>query len=516
MKKYLVLFFLLLAGVVFAQSAEELYEGAVNKYFLGDNAGAVVLLRRVLADQPDNDKARVLLQQIESEGAAPVVATPTTVKRVVATTLRRAAATTTTLPKEKTKEEKANEYFIKAQEFFENGDYLIAKAYFRRVLDLVPDQQEAQSYLDEYIPERIALITKMDEAKEAVKDIRTKIEAPAFLLYLLVSLVLVFGFLFGLNTLYCSWRGKHLYCPECSSRNHLNAEFCRKCGYRLRASDLSPEQNSWFCKFNWSKNPFTLNVIPEAYAGHKTEISMIAEKLATLSGHILIVGGLGTGKTTLLQWMENHLKEKFETIYLLRPPARTDELIDLVAATITRRTNHTHRYSIYEFQKLCRQYKRNILLLLDEAHEFNEEFEQFLRTLGDLPNMYLVMAGLPQAREKLKRDLPALFDRIVETVLLGSLTQQETKELILNRIKNAGGEGFGPFTVAATEKIFDLGYGIPRGILKICDWLVTRAVRANQVSIEAKDVEAYTEQIKMAKLGEDLEMAEKSEEKKDG
>ena len=105
MKKYLVLFFLLLAGVVFAQSAEELYEGAVNKYFLGDNAGAVVLLRRVLADQPDNDKARVLLQQIESEGAAPVVATPTTVKRVVATTLRRAAATTTTLPKEKTKEE---------------------------------------------------------------------------------------------------------------------------------------------------------------------------------------------------------------------------------------------------------------------------------------------------------------------------------------------------------------------------------------------------------------------------
>jgi len=45
---------------------------------------------------------------------------------------------------------------------------------------------------------------------------------------------------------------------------------------------------------------------------------------------------------------------------------------------------------------------------------------------------------------------------------------------------------------------------------------VTRAVRANQVSIEAKDVEAYIEQIKMAKLGEDLEMAEKGEEKKDG
>ncbi|MBU0502024.1 MAG: hypothetical protein KJ811_02110, partial [Candidatus Margulisbacteria bacterium] len=130
--------------------------------------------------------------------------------------------------------------------------------------------------------------------------------------------------------------------------------------------------------------------------------------------------------------------------------------------------------------------------------------------LGDLPNMYLVMAGLPQAREKLKRDLPALFDRIVETVLLGALSLPETTQLILNRIKNSSGDGLGPFTVAAVEKIFDMSYGIPRSILKICDWVVTQAVRANKIAIDVKDVEAYSEQIQMARLHDEEEEHAKS------
>ncbi|MBU1026940.1 MAG: AAA family ATPase, partial [Candidatus Margulisbacteria bacterium] len=238
----------------------------------------------------------------------------------------------------------------------------------------------------------------------------------------------------------------------------------------------------------------------DVYTGHQTEISIIIEKLNILSGHILVIGGLGTGKTTLLQWLEKNLKDKFETIYILRPPVRPDELIDLISATIAKKTNQTRKYSVYEFQELCKKYKRNILLLLDEAHEFKEEFEQFLRTLGDLPNIYLLMAGLPQAREKLKRDLPALFDRIVESILLGSLTQEETKELILKRIVNAGGKGLGPFSASAVDKIYDLSYGIPRGILKICDWVVTQAMRANKTYIDDKDINAYSEEVEAAKL----------------
>jgi type II secretory pathway predicted ATPase ExeA len=242
-----------------------------------------------------------------------------------------------------------------------------------------------------------------------------------------------------------------------------------------------------------------LTIIPDTFTGHKYEISTIMEKLNTLSGHILVIGGLGTGKSALLQWLEKYLKDKFETIYLIRPPARPDELIDLVSATITCKTNSTKKYTIYDFQTICKNYNRNILLLLDEAHEFKEEFEQFLRTLGDLPNVFLIMAGLPQAREKLKRDLPGLFDRVVETIFIGSLTLEETKELVNKRIANAGGKGLGPFAPLAIEKIFDLSFGIPRGILKICDWAITQAVHANKFYIDVDDIAAYGKQIEIGK-----------------
>ena len=112
----------------------------------------------------------------------------------------------------------------------------------------------------------------------------------------------------------------------------------------------------------------------------------------------------------------------------------------------------------------------------------------------------MVLGGLPQTRERLKSDLPALFDRIVESLLLGALGRAETKELVQKRITNAGGKGLGPFTVQAIDKIYDLGFGIPRGILKICDWAVTKAVRENKTFIDAADVVSYNEEMKHIKL----------------
>ncbi|MFH1361780.1 MAG: AAA family ATPase [bacterium] len=502
-----------------AQTTDESYDGAVNKYFLGDNDGAVFLLNKVLADDPTNTKALALLTEIRSEGEP--LWTPTTRALIVPTTMAPATllgpqVVSRHRPIVAPKIDKnsiVENYYDDGRKYFETGDFLVAEANFRRVLELMPEHQGASVYLEKLAP--MTSIVPEGKTIETAQisffdNLRNVIASPFFLAVLLLLILFASGFFLGISFLYSFWRARHLYCPECGARSRLEAEFCHKCGYRLKKPELTPEQQGWFGKFCWAKNPFTLNIIPDAYAGHKTEISIIVEKLNTLSGHMLIIGGLGTGKTTLLQWLEKNLKDKFETIYLLRPPSRTDELIDLVSATISKKTTHTRKYSIYEFQKLCRQYKRNILLLLDEAHEFNEEFEQFLRTLGDLPNMYLVMAGLPQAREKLKRDLPALFDRIVETVLLGALSLPETTQLILNRIKNSSGDGLGPFTVAAVEKIFDMSYGIPRSILKICDWVVTQAVRANKIAIDVKDVEAYSEQIQMARLHDEEEEHAKS------
>lgn len=265
---------------------------------------------------------------------------------------------------------------------------------------------------------------------------------------------------------------------------------------------MSKTIEAWFGKFGWKRNPFSLNLVVDALAGHRDEMAHILEKLEALSGDLLIIGGIGTGKTILLQWLEKNLKNKFKAIYVNRPPEIPQELIDRLASSLSSQAADIRHYTLFDLQNLCRNYGKSILLLLDEAHEFTEEFEHFLQTLSDLPNVYIVMAGLPQAREKLKKELPALFDRVVDSVLLGSLTLEETEEMILKRIGYGGGQGLGPFTPAAIEKIYDLSYGVPRGILKICDWVVSRAASADKTLLTAEDVTAYSEGIEIAKLRE--------------
>ena len=55
-------------------------------------------------------------------------------------------------------------------------------------------------------------------------------------------------------------------------------------------------------------------------------------------------------------------RDRFDTINILRPPRRPEDLIDLISSTISKNTKHTRSYSVYQFRDLCRAHKRNILL----------------------------------------------------------------------------------------------------------------------------------------------------------
>lgn len=506
-KQYLLIgCFLLLfcAGTlpVMALTADELFDQAVTQYLDGRNEAAAFDLKAALKLDPNHVKARALLLEIEKDLPAP----PETAQPAAPTAKPASPARSETnlrgYLRQARQQEKsliADRLFLSAKKSYEAGRLEEAKSFILQVEIVAPNYFGAKKLLAEIEAKQAAGVIPQSARMSKPSGgpnlpsnqfVLIKLFAPFGLAVIIVLLIKLIN----------DWWHKHLIiCSECGTANPKDAEFCKKCGFRLKLPDLTEAQKSWFNRFNWKRNPFTLNIIPDTFAGHKNELAIILEKINTASGHILIIGGLGTGKSTLLQWLEKNLKEKFETIYVIRPPSRPDDLIDLVSSTIAQKTTHTRKYSVYDFQELCKHHKRPILILLDEAHEFSEGFEQFLRTLGDLPNILLVMAGLPQAREKLKRDLPALFDRIVESLLLGSLTLDETKELIEKRIVHSGGSGFGPFSPTAIEKVFDLSCGIPRGIIKIADWVITKAMHSSKNVIDAQDVMAYNDEIEIAR-----------------
>lgn len=283
-------------------------------------------------------------------------------------------------------------------------------------------------------------------------------------------------------------KGGFRVCRNCLSDNPMDSEYCANCGKKLvRPKDLSisKDQRKWFRQFNWIRNPFTPDVIPSLFAGYRDQVDEILKKLSLHSGNIIVLGDFGTGKTTLLRWLELNLPDNFHPIYVFRPPDKFSELVDVVAYSL----DSTHgvkpgEYNIYNIDKLVQRVNKSVVILIDEAHELDMSLNKSLKTLGDIENVNLVLAGLPKLKDKMKKEAPALNDRIVTVVELMNLTSNEMEELVTKRIENVGGWGHEPFTDDAVDEIFKRTRGNPRKVIHMCDCVVTEATTAGILSID--------------------------------
>jgi type II secretory pathway predicted ATPase ExeA/ribosomal protein L40E len=277
-------------------------------------------------------------------------------------------------------------------------------------------------------------------------------------------------------------------CAECKFANSGSAEFCSKCGARLKPwASITAAQRKWYARFNWKKNPFTLDIMPKLFTGYQTQVTAIFEKVYEKTGHLLVMGKKGAGKTTLLKWLADTLSKEFHTVYIPRPTDNFDDLLEYLVKQLKIKVGKGEKITIYDLEAHASKTSMNVLLLLDEAHEINPEFERPLRSLGDLNGVNFILAGLPEAAAKIKRDSPPFYDRIVSEVVLHHLTLEETTELIRKRIEDAGGSGLAPFTPEAIENVFKMSSGVPRLILKVCDWVITEAIHNNLETINVAE-----------------------------
>jgi general secretion pathway protein A len=434
------------------QTADEYYNKAVNKYFLGDNSGAVSDLNEALRLDPTNAKAKELLQEINKDSGAPTapVVAPVPVSAPAPAKTDRQDIEELTRAIKKAIEVSPEPKKVKVKE--------------PKNVDLAP------LFVKPYAPAGELTLTRLDLA--------WIVTALLTLLYLTAR----FAFLYVKQEI--EKRSVQI-CTECKYANPASSEFCSKCGGRLKPwVGATASQRKWYAKFGWKKNPFTLDIMPKLFTGYQTQVATIFDKVYAKSGHLLIMGNKGVGKTTLLKWLAETLSKEFHTVYIPRPTDNFDDLLDYLAKQLKLKVNKGEKTTIYDLEALAGKTNMNILLLLDEAHEFSEAFERPLRSLGDLNGVNFILAGLTETGARIKQMSPPFYDRIIQEVVLHHLSLEETSELIRKRIEDAGGSGFGPFTADSIENIYKMTNGVPRTILKVCDWVITEAIHNNLETIE--------------------------------
>lgn len=467
MKRLTLIVILLLIGLqagVLAVNpvAKSYFNKASDKYLFGDVKGAMELLKKSLNVEPNYVSAKRLMQSIIREN-----------KKLF-------AKEQALLQKEKN--QLIEKFVREGKKLYTQEEFSAAEAYFAGALSQAPTDARIVFYLQ-----------KTREAK------LRQAEANRNNLQLLAVSLLASYFSFGIFFTYLAITVERRYfkkrldreqgkgfCFNCKAKISPNIDLCPNCGAwigtKLRRT-ITTEQKNWYGKWGWKKNPFTLDIHPELFTGYRDEVKSILEKLSARSGHILITGPLGIGKTTLLRWLANYLSNDVCAVYVPRPPLQFEQLIKLIMQRMGFDSRYSTDYDIYHLDLLRKKIGKNLVILMDEAHEFNIEIERPLRTLGDLDEVKLVMAGLPESIEKLKTEIRPLFERLVLKIDLTHLAEDDLVELIKARIENAGGQGFHPFTAQALSKIYIMSQAIPRVAVKICDWAVTKAINSGEDKI---------------------------------
>jgi len=260
--------------------------------------------------------------------------------------------------------------------------------------------------------------------------------------------------------------------------------------------------------FGFSSKPFGKTPDPSFLF----ESTQHAEALARLEYAVeekelaLLVGEIGSGKTTLSRALIDRIGESRPVVLLINPRLTPAQLLRSIASglgiTPARYRNdildqiHTKLFELYEE-------RREPVLIIDEAQLIpsKQTFDEIrLLTnfqLDDQNLLSVLLIGQPELDRRLDRDAyAALRQRIGMRYALGPLSPEETCRYIDHRIRVAGGAR-NPFSAEAMTEIHAVSGGIPRLINTLCTTALLDAFGEDADTIDPARIAAAAREHRM-------------------
>lgn len=253
--------------------------------------------------------------------------------------------------------------------------------------------------------------------------------------------------------------------------------------------------------FGFTERPFSLSPDPDFLYWSKAHIRarlVLEYGLVTRAPLTVVSGGVGTGKTTLIQELLRDA-DKDVTIGLISN-ARGDrgDLLRWVLGAFDLGVNSGADYVqlFQQFQDfVIEEYSngRHVALIVDEAQNLGIETLEELRMLTNINSgkdelLQIILVGQSELRDLIRRpQLRQFAQRVTSTYHLNPLDLETTKGYIRHRLRHAGGSGE-EFEDAAITLVHSESSGIPRMINKICDLALVYASSAGKNPVDAETI----------------------------
>lgn len=243
---------------------------------------------------------------------------------------------------------------------------------------------------------------------------------------------------------------------------------------------------NYYTLLGFSKEPFSTSPDPDFFyqsQGHHEALTRLMIEIRLKRGMSLILGDVGTGKTTLSRKLFQMIMTRRDIVFhMILDPVESSEQAFLVSLLRALNISMPHAtftpldckeaIKKYLFQKGVQE-KKTVVLLIDEAQKLNPVSLEVLRTLlnyetTEFKLLQLVLLGQLELLP-LVSGMKNFWDRISYKQVLRPLDVQATRELIDFRVAQAGYKLPGLlFTEEAVAEICRYTQGCPRRIGMLC------------------------------------------------
>ena len=234
--------------------------------------------------------------------------------------------------------------------------------------------------------------------------------------------------------------------------------------------------------YGFTESPFNMTPNSRFFyesAKHTEALSTLVYAIQERKGFVVITGEIGSGKTTVCRALLNQLDAKTQSALITNTYISGRDLlasvleeldVEYVPGSKARLLGQLNQYLIEQLR-----HDNNVVLIIDEAQNLKPSVLEEVRMLSNLETeeeklIQIIFLGQPELKRKLALPkLEQLRQRVAVYFHLTPLTEQETKDYIVYRLKVASQSDRQYFTEDAVNIVYKFSKGVPRLINQICD-----------------------------------------------
>lgn len=254
--------------------------------------------------------------------------------------------------------------------------------------------------------------------------------------------------------------------------------------------------------FGLKEKPFNLLPDPDYLymsSGHENIFTHLEYAIAENKGFVVITGEVGSGKTTLINYLISKSLIGVEVGLINNTYIAPNQVIKSICREFELDTDgldrdemldRFHDFLIDNYSK-----KKRVILIFDEAQNLSIKTLEEIRMLSNLEAekdhlIQIILSGQPELRPKLQdKRLKQFVQRITVYCHLSGLSRAEVNKYIKYRLTVGGAKTSDIFMDTAIGLIASYSKGIPRVINLVCDAALVYGYADNKKKISKAIIE---------------------------